>query len=169
MEVAARRLCEADLSAVASLVEQVYDELAPLRGGAVLLAEQGRQRPYIDSLAADLAEPSTVVFVGTIDDAPLGWACAEVRDLHDGTRLGVVREIGVLALGRGVGIGEALLASAVAWCRELGCRGIDSFALPGARETKNFFETFGFTARLLVVHTSLQSDATPSPTSVVEP
>jgi hypothetical protein len=30
--------------------------------------------------------------------------------------------------------------------------GIDAFALPGMRETKNFFEGSGFTARLLVMH-----------------
>ena len=43
----------------------------------------------------------------------------------------------------------------LAWARERGCIGIDSLALPGNRDTKNFFETFGFTARLLVVHRKL--------------
>lgn len=155
LNVAARPLTAADIPAVADLVSRVYDELGPLRGGALLLAQQGRRLPCGESLAADLADPSTMLFVGTIDDAALGWACAETRELADGSRLGVVREIGVLAEARGVGIGEELLGLAVAWCRANRCRGIDSFALPGARETKNFFETFGFTARLLVVHTSL--------------
>ena len=33
--------------------------------------------------------------------------------------------------------------------------GIDGFALPGDRETKNFFERFGLTARAILVHRSL--------------
>ena len=41
------------------------------------------------------------------------------------------------------------------WCRAAGCVGVDSLALPGNRHTKNFFETFGFKARALVVHRSL--------------
>jgi hypothetical protein len=52
-------------------------------------------------------------------------------------------------------VGEALLDAAMAFGREHACRGIDSYALPGARETKNFFETAGMKARLLVVHAPL--------------
>jgi hypothetical protein len=48
-----------------------------------------------------------------------------------------------------------MLDAVIAWCTERGCTGIDAHALPGNRDTKNFFETFGFTARLLVVHRSL--------------
>lgn len=36
-----------------------------------------------------------------------------------------------------------------------GCLGIDALALPGNRETKNFFEASGLTARAIVVHRSL--------------
>ena len=41
------------------------------------------------------------------------------------------------------------------WCRSQGCIGVDSLALPGNRETKNFFESFGLVARAIVVHRSL--------------
>ena len=44
---------------------------------------------------------------------------------------------------------------AMAWCREKGCLGIDSVALPGDRATKNFFESFGLVARALRVHRPL--------------
>jgi hypothetical protein len=43
---------------------------------------------------------------------------------------------------------EAILA----WCGEQGCNAVDAYALPGDRQTKNFFEESGFTARLLVMH-----------------
>ena len=36
--------------------------------------------------------------------------------------------------------------------------GIDSFALPGDRETKNFFESQGMVARLINVYRSLDSE-----------
>jgi hypothetical protein len=36
--------------------------------------------------------------------------------------------------------------------------GIDSFALPGDRETKNFFETQGMVARLIHVYRPLESN-----------
>jgi hypothetical protein len=40
----------------------------------------------------------------------------------------------------------------IAWCRARGCTGMDAMALPGHRQTKNFFEESGFTARKLVMH-----------------
>ena len=43
----------------------------------------------------------------------------------------------------------------VAWCRDRGCVGVDSLALPGDRATKNFFESFGLVARAIVVHRPL--------------
>ena len=39
--------------------------------------------------------------------------------------------------------------------------GIDALALPGDRETKNFFETFGLKARAIVVHRSLRPTELP--------
>ena len=94
-------------------------------------------------------------FVGTIDDAIIGYAHVSVDTLDDGARLGVVHAIYVEAEGREVGLGEALLDTVIGWCAEHDCVGIDAHALPGNRQTKNFFETFGFTARLLVVHRKL--------------
>ncbi len=57
---------------------------------------------------------------------------------------------------REVGVGEAVLARALEWATARGCIGVDAWALPGERATKNFFEAAGFTARLLVVHRSLR-------------
>jgi hypothetical protein len=54
-----------------------------------------------------------------------------------------------------VGVGEAVMDHLVAWCRAQGCFGVDSLALPGDRQTKNFFESFGLVARAIVVHRPL--------------
>lgn len=158
MNVAARAAVETDASAIAVIAEAIREELAPLRGGAVLLAQNDR-RAMGRSGDITAAEPSdtasTAAFVGTIDDVVVGLATVSVEELLDGSRLGVIGELGVLLGARGVGVGEAMLDEVLAFCRHERCRGIDSYALPGTRETKNFFETFGFTARLLVVHTNL--------------
>ena len=54
-----------------------------------------------------------------------------------------------------VGVGEAVMDAVMTWSESKGCRGIDGFALPGDRETQNFFERFGLTARAILVHRSL--------------
>jgi hypothetical protein len=48
------------------------------------------------------------------------------------------------------------MEAVLAWAGERGCVGVDALALPGSRETKNFFESFGLVARAIVVHRDLQ-------------
>jgi len=43
------------------------------------------------------------------------------------------------------------------WARERSLVGLDAVALPGDRDTKNFFETFGLVARAIQVHRSLET------------
>jgi ribosomal protein S18 acetylase RimI-like enzyme len=90
-----------------------------------------------------------------IDDVPLGYAVSRVELLRTGEILGQVSDIWVDPEARSVGLGESLIGSIISWCTERNCVGIDSMALPGNRATKNFFETFGFKARLLIVHKPL--------------
>jgi GNAT superfamily N-acetyltransferase len=59
---------------------------------------------------------------------------------------------------RGVGVGEAVMELVLAWCHGHACRAIDSLALPGMRESKNFFERFGLKTRQLIVHRALDAD-----------
>lgn len=147
MNIAARLASPNDESQIHAIAAAIADEIRDHRGGAVHLAEQ--------SLAPD----ADAVFVGCIDDVIVGFARVRVQRLDPQNLLGEVTSYGVLADARGVGVGESMLDLVVAYCSERGCTGIDAHALPGARETKNFFETFGFTARRLVVHHSLRMDA----------
>jgi len=48
-----------------------------------------------------------------------------------------------------------LLDYVIEWATERHCVGVDSLVLPGNRETKNFFESFGLVARAIVVHRAL--------------
>jgi len=85
----------------------------------------------------------------------VGYAVGDVERLADGRLLGRVVDLFVEADARGVGVGERLRDELLTWFTARGCAGADAHALPGARETKNFFETSGFSARLLVMHRRL--------------
>jgi ribosomal protein S18 acetylase RimI-like enzyme len=135
---------DADRANIALIESAMADEIRDQRGGAVHLAELAiRHAPDIS-------------FVGCIDDVVLGFAHVRIVRHTPEHTVGEILSYGVVAEARGVGVGEAMLNLVVEYCRENGCTGIDAHALPGARETKNFFETFGFTARRLVVHHSLR-------------
>ena len=85
----------------------------------------------------------------------VGFATVEIEPVRDGTCIGVVRDLFVEPEARAVGVGEAIAEQIVAFCTQAGCAGIDAFALPGARRTKNFFERSGFVARALIMHKPL--------------
>jgi GNAT superfamily N-acetyltransferase len=152
---AARFATEADLDRLDDLAAEAIAEQADLRGGGVLAARESRPLPARPSFEAALASDDHRVIVGTIDDVVIGYAGVHVEDLRNGERLGVVEDIYVEPGARAVGVGEAMIELVLEWCRARDCRGVDGMALPGNRHTKNFFETFGFTARLIVVHRSL--------------
>ena len=154
---AARRATEADLPRVADLCRAALAELgARERGGSLFVAREGRAEPVEEGLAQAIADPDRVVLVGCLDDVLVGYATGRVEHLRDGRILGVIDELFVEEPARAVGVGEAMMDQLLAWFREQGCAGVDSTALPGARETKNFFEESGFTARLLVMHHRLE-------------
>jgi len=154
VEINARRAVVADLGEVTRLCAEAIDELRPRRGGAIWSQREARAEPLEASLEATMG--TGLLTVVCIDDTIVGYAGVDLIELHNGSVLGQVTDIYVTPDARSVGCGEALLGLVEGWCREQGCIGIDSIALPGDRETKNFFETFGLTARALRVHRSLQ-------------
>jgi GNAT superfamily N-acetyltransferase len=155
---AARPATEADIQRLATLAAEAVGEQAHERGGEVWAVRDARPIPAEASLRQDLADPSTLVLAGTIDDAVLGYAVVHTEALRDGRLLGILTDIYVEPEARAVGVGEVLVDEVLRWCGDRGCMGVDGLALPGNRSTKNFFETFGFTARALVVHRSLQGE-----------
>jgi GNAT superfamily N-acetyltransferase len=139
---AARRAAPEDAEQLAKLHADVLAELAAQeRGGRVFT-----------SFDAPATLDGLEVWVGTYDDAVVGFGTGRTALLRDGGKLGIVDLLYVDPGARGVGVGEALMEELLAWFRSEGCFGVDTMALPGMRETKNFFEEQGFSARLLVVH-----------------
>lgn len=155
MDIAARPARDEELELLGRFATDAVAELRSRRGGVVWAAREGRPEPVGESLAATAADPDAIVLTGSIDGVPVGYAAARLVRLHDGDLLGDLTDLYVLPGARGVGVGEALMEGITEWCRARSCVGIDSIALPGDRETKNFFETFGLVARALRVHRSL--------------
>lgn len=155
MNEAARRATTADVDRLAALAAEAVEEQRGDRGGPVWSVREARPVPANGSLERDLVDDDSLVLAGTIDEVVVGYAVAHVEPLRDGRILGVLTDVYVETEARAVGVGEALVDRVLEWCRERGCIGVDALALPGNRESKNFFETFGFTARALVVHRSL--------------
>ena len=143
-----------DVGEVVALYRAAVAEALPKRGGEALWAAQGRLDPETD-LAAMVEDPEATLVVGTIDDVIVGFGAAHRRPSVEGPPVAVVTEIFTLPDARGVGVGEAMFEALGDWARAQGCGAIDSQALPGDRNTKNFFETFGVVARAITVSSRL--------------
>jgi GNAT superfamily N-acetyltransferase len=157
---AARAATEADLPAVAELAAELRQATADQRGGPLWTVYEALPGPTADDLALRLADPRQTTVVGTLDDVVLAYGLAHLTTVRDGRTLAVVDELLVAEPARSVGLGEAVLGALVAWATEHGALGVDATALPGDRQAKNFFESAGFTARRLVMHSSLSPNET---------
>lgn len=142
MSESVRPATGADRAVVAELHGLATAELREQRGGELWARQTDR------AAGPDLGGGA---WLGTIDDEVVGYALARLDELADGSRLAVLTDVYVLPGARGVGVGELLLDAAIAWATEAGAAAIDSIALPGMRESKNFFETAGMVARSITV------------------
>ena len=152
---AARPATAEDLPALARLAADAVAELTPMRGGDIWSRTVGRRPPYEAGLASAVEDHDAEVVCGTIDGSVVGYAVVRLDRLADGEPIAVVDDLFTEPDARHVGVGEAMMDHVTAWARERKAVGIDALVLPGNRDTKNFFETFGLTARALVVHRSL--------------
>jgi GNAT superfamily N-acetyltransferase len=145
----------ADLADLARLVADAVAELTPLRGGEMWARTLGRRPPFEEGIANAFADPDVLVLAGTVGGSIVGYAVARLDPIADGATLVVIEALFTEPEARTVGVGEAMLDAIVEWGTERGAIGVDAVVLPGARETKNFFESFGLKARALVVHRDL--------------
>ncbi|MGH8992671.1 MAG: GNAT family N-acetyltransferase [Acidimicrobiia bacterium] len=157
-EEGVRLAVEADVPAILDLAAALRAELTPMRGGYVWSVREARPEPLDEGYRAMLDRDGTRLVVGTIDGIPVGFGAGEVEVLQDGSRLGVVFELFVDPEARAIGVGEAMLGSLVEFFADAGCVGVDAFALPGHRVTKNFFEESGFSARAIIMYHRFASD-----------
>ena len=155
-EEAARLATVDDLAAIALIAADVAAETQDKRGGALFLRrESGGDAALRAQALLTSTEVAGFGIIGLYDNVPFGYALVEVETLADGGLLARIDDLAVQSVARGSGIGEAMMNLVLDEARERNCFGVDSRALPGDRETKNFFESFGLKARMLVVHRSL--------------
>lgn len=149
------RLAEAgDVADLVRLAREARVSIGVFRGGALLATRE--LGPFDEATwYAHLRASDTLVTVGLLDNAVVGYARTRLETLRDNSRLARVEEIYVESEARGLGVGEQLMDAITSWGAAMGCIGIDAIALPGDRNTKNFFETFGLVARAIVVHRKL--------------
>lgn len=139
-----RRATANDAESLRLLETEARSTLIDARGGPQLLAEQ----PAVAAWETTTNDSSTAVWVATIDDVVVGYLELGLPDLG-GT--GVVRQVYVTEGARELGFGDDLLEAAMTATRAAGGAAIESWALPGDRDTKNLFERAGVTARKLIV------------------
>lgn len=149
---AARSAGPGDRGEIGELRSEAQHATIGQRGGAALW---GRDRPTasITSIvdAALGGDDDALVVLGTLDAQTVGYGIAHVTDTEGCGRVGVVDELWVTPAARGIGVGEAMMDELEEWARKRGCRELDALALPGDRDTKNFFESRGLVARAISV------------------
>ncbi len=154
----AARLVEGrDTDDVAALRAEAGRLVADARGGAAYL-DRECPAPLVDDLLRGAlgGEDGALGVVGTLDGMVVGFLFA----WYDPKRPPASRVARVVALwvtpqARGLGVGEAMMGELVTRARQAECGSIDADALPGDRDTKNYFETHGLVARLIRVSRDL--------------
>lgn len=148
MSFTIRRAVRTDADELARLEQLARGSIADVRGGAALLAEEPAVGDRSDWEVA-IDDVNRVVWVALVDDLPVGMLELLLPEGAGGA--GLVRQVFVQAEARELGFGDELLAEAIESTRQAGGAVIESFALPGDRDTKNLYERAGVTARKLIV------------------
>lgn len=151
--IEARRADPGDLPELVRLYRLLEEEMAALRG--LWTEADGLPEPIDEALAAAVADPDVLVYVGTADGVVFGFIVGDSRDLlpqADGERIGTIKLVFTEEPARGVGVGEVMRDTVMAEFRARGLRWFDAHVLPGHRLAKNFFEAGGFSARFIIMN-----------------
>jgi len=149
-----RSAVPADIEVLAALERIARDVMREQRGGRRRLEEC----PAVgDRWGSWIAETDRAVVVAGLDEAVFAWLSIRAPDI-DG--VAVIDSVYVEEGARELGLGDDLVSWALAWARDRQATSVESWALPGDRETKNLFERNGLTARLITVSRSLSGPAT---------
>lgn len=144
-----------DAPELARLRDLACEHIAQQRGGAVALLSDF---PKQDALKASLepgSDTERLFIIALIGTTPVGYCSAAITQLEQGYLLCRISELFVESPAQEIGMGALLLQFTTQWAVERHCAGIDATVMPGDRETKNFFETFGLVARAITVHQDL--------------
>ena len=153
MQVTSRAATTDDVDTIIAMYRVLADEQEALR--PLWPLADGLAEPAEAALREILAADDSLLLIGEIDHYPLGFLWARVEALLPqaaGDEVGVIRLIFTDPEARGVGVGDAMITQALAELRSRGLQYFDARVSPGHRHAKNFFESNGFSARLIVMH-----------------
>ncbi len=148
MKVEIQSLDTEGVSTAQRVLDRVRPKWSEHRGGAAYLETEWAQSPPLIEFSGQ--SDDLVGFLGTFDGFAVGVGLLR-REHHRA----VVEVIAVESDFRAVGVGDALMHAMVRQAKQWDVNSIESAALPGDRDTKNFFEAFGLKARLLIVACSV--------------
>ena len=154
MQATVRPAEPSDIGDLVSMMDAAADELRQQRGGEALLRTQRGTSTSADIIRTALVDDSSMVWCASWEHVMVGYAIARLE--RSGEIVATLSDIYTMPEARSVGVGEILLESALAWAIAHEAIAIDAQTLPGARESKNLFERFGLTARLLTVRRDLR-------------
>lgn len=154
MQALVRPAEPSDTGELVSMMDAAAEELIPLRGGQALLRSQRGTSTSAEIISAAFLDSATMVWCASWEHVIVGYAIARL-DVSDEI-IASLSDIYTTPDARDIGVGEILLESALAWAIAHEATAIDAQTLPGARESKNLFERFGLTARLLTVRRELR-------------
>ena len=103
---------------------------------------------WVAAIAASPVEPAT-------PETVVGFLVADL--VHDPMPVARIDQVYVDADARELGFGDALVAAAMDWGRDVGAELVEAETLPGDRNLKNLYERAGVTARLITVSKPLAS------------
>jgi len=153
MTISARRAEHRDLPRLAEMYAALSGEQRSLR--EIWPAADGLAEPVTGTLASLIDAQASIVLVGEVDGSTLGMLVGTTEPLlppHADRRIGTIRLIYVDPGARGVGVGGAMLSTALDDFDRVGIDLFDAPVSPGHRLAKNFFESNGFKARSIIMH-----------------
>jgi len=153
MAVTARCATDNDIPALLALYRELEEEQTAIK--PMWRLADGLAEPAEGSLREIIADTESFVVIGEIDGVPLGFAWGRSEPLlpqAGEARVAVVRLIYTTVEARGIGVGDAMIRDVLGEFRRRGHHLFDARVSPGHRLAKNFFESNGFSARLIVMH-----------------
>lgn len=130
----------------------VFECMAAVLGSDLDARLHGREWRVFQAAAvrSTLANPEMKIWVADLDDHPIGFVAAIIRDLDRG--LGEIEMLAVDPQHQGSGLGEALTNYATAWLRDVGMRVamIGTGGDPGHAPARRTYEKAGYLPMPLV-------------------
>lgn len=158
MEAKARPATTDDLAELVRLYRLLEAEMTALH--PMWPRADGLPEPVEEQLAAAISDRDTLLYVGELESAVLGFVMARSEAVLPPADdpIGSVRLVFTEAEAREVGVGAEMLQAVLDEFRRRGFTLFDAHVLPGHRLAKNFFEAAGFSARSIVMHRNDDDD-----------